>query len=55
MRTTALPVAGLLGLALLAPASWAAPATAAGETCRGEAATLVGHRARPSPAPRGAT
>ncbi|MBD3924433.1 hypothetical protein IEZ26_07375 [Nocardioides cavernae] len=42
MRTTALPVAGLLGLALLAPASWAAPATAAGETCRGEAATLVG-------------
>ena len=42
MRTTALPVAGLLGLALLAPASWAAPATAAGETCRGEAATHVG-------------
>jgi Ca2+-binding RTX toxin-like protein len=41
-RTTALPVAGLLGLALLAPTSWAAPATAAGETCRGEAATLVG-------------
>nr|WP_300048851.1 hypothetical protein [uncultured Nocardioides sp.] len=42
MRTTALPVAGLLGLALLAPTSWAAPATAAGETCRGEAATIVG-------------
>jgi Ca2+-binding RTX toxin-like protein len=42
MRTTALPVAGLLGLALLAPASWAAPATAAAETCQGVPATIVG-------------
>lgn len=38
-RTTSLSVAGLLGLALLAPTS---AATAAGETCRGEAATIVG-------------
>lgn len=38
-RTTTLTAAGLLGLALLAPAY---SATAAGETCRGEAATLVG-------------
>lgn len=38
-RTTTLTAAGLLGLALLAPAY---SATAAGETCRGEAATIVG-------------
>ncbi|WP_374454439.1 calcium-binding protein [Nocardioides sp.] len=38
-RTTTLTVAGLLGLALLGPAT---SATAAGETCRGEAATIVG-------------
>lgn len=38
-RTTPLSVAGLLGLALLVPTSAAA---AAGETCRGEAATIVG-------------
>lgn len=38
-RTTTLSVAGLLGLALLIPT---ASATAAGETCRGEAATIVG-------------
>ena len=38
-RTTPLSVAGLVGLALLAPTS---SATAAGETCRGEAATIVG-------------
>lgn len=41
-RTTTLTTAGLLGLALLAPATWASPAAAAGETCRGEAATIVG-------------
>lgn len=41
-RTTALTTAGLLGLALLAPTTWIGPATAAGETCRGEAATIVG-------------
>jgi Ca2+-binding RTX toxin-like protein len=38
-RTTTLTAAGLLGLALLAPAT---AVQAAGETCRGEAATLVG-------------
>ena len=37
-RTTALTTGVLLGLTLLAPTS----AGAAGETCRGEAATLVG-------------
>lgn len=39
MRTTPLTAAAVLGLALLAPTTGA---TAAGETCRGEAATLVG-------------
>ena len=39
MRTTSLIAAGLLGLALLTPL---ASASAAGETCRGEAATIVG-------------
>ena len=39
-RTTPLTVAALLGLAVLGPAN--VPAQAAGETCRGEAATLVG-------------
>lgn len=38
-RTTTLTAAGLLGLALLAPTT---AARAVGETCRGEAATLVG-------------
>jgi Ca2+-binding RTX toxin-like protein len=38
-RTTTLTAAGLLGLALLAPTT---AAQAAGETCRGEAATIVG-------------
>ncbi len=38
-RTTPLTAAGLLGLVLLTPT---AAATAAAETCRGEAATLVG-------------
>jgi Ca2+-binding RTX toxin-like protein len=38
-RTTTLTAAGLLGLALLAPTT---AAQGAGETCRGEAATLVG-------------
>jgi Ca2+-binding RTX toxin-like protein len=38
-RTTSLTAATLLGLALLAPTT---SATAAAETCRGEAATLVG-------------
>lgn len=38
-RTTTLTAAALLGLALLTPT---APASAAGETCRGEAATIVG-------------
>lgn len=38
-RTTTLTAAGLLGLALLAPTT---AVQAAGETCRGEAATLVG-------------
>jgi len=40
-RTTILTAAPLLGLVLLSPATGA---TAAGETCRGEAATLVGTR-----------
>ena len=43
MRTTTLTAAGLLGLTLLAPTS---AATAAGETCRGEAATIVGTSGR---------
>ncbi|RYB93770.1 calcium-binding protein [Nocardioides oleivorans] len=38
-RTTSLTAATLLGLALLAPTT---TASAAGETCRGEAATIVG-------------
>lgn len=38
-RTTTLTSAGLLGLALLAPVNGA---TASAETCRGEAATIVG-------------
>ncbi len=38
-RTTPLTVAAMVGLALLAPT---ASASAAGETCRGEAATIVG-------------
>lgn len=38
-RTTSLTAAPLLGLALLAPST---AATAAGETCRGETATIVG-------------
>lgn len=42
MRTTALTTTGLLGLALLVPTAWGGPASAAGETCRGEAATIVG-------------
>ncbi len=42
-RTTPLATAALLGLTLLAPTTWTSPAaTAAGETCRGEAATIVG-------------
>ena len=39
MRTTILTAAGLLGLAMLSPLT---AASAAGETCRGEAATIVG-------------
>ncbi|MDZ5664094.1 calcium-binding protein [Nocardioides sp. S-58] len=42
-RTTTLTAAGLLGLALLAPTT---SATAAAQTCRGEAATIVGTGAR---------
>ncbi len=42
-RTTTLTAASLLGLALLAPTT---TATAAGETCRGEAATIVGASGR---------
>ncbi len=42
-RTTPLTAAALLGLALLAPTT---SATAAGETCRGEAATIVGTTAK---------
>lgn len=41
-RTTTLTVTSLLGLALLTPTT----ATAAGETCRGEAATIVGTTAQ---------
>lgn len=41
-RTTPLTAAGLLGLALLAPTTGVGPASAAGETCRGEAASIVG-------------
>ena len=44
-RTTPLTAAAMLGLALLAPT---ASAAAAGETCRGEAATIVGERGRRS-------
>lgn len=38
LRTTALPAAALLGLTLLVPTS----AGAAGETCQGQAATIIG-------------
>lgn len=42
-RTTSLTAATVLGLAVLAPVSLATgPASAVGETCRGEAATIVG-------------
>lgn len=41
-RTTSPTAAGLLGLALLAPATWATPASAAGQTCQGVPATIVG-------------
>lgn len=41
-RTTSLTTAALLGAALLAPAAVAGTAAAAGETCRGQAATIVG-------------
>lgn len=44
MRTTTLTTAALLGLAMLVPI----PADAAGETCRGEAATIVGTPANPA-------
>jgi len=50
-RAAPLTAAGLLGLALLAPMS---SVSAAGETCRGEAATHVG-TGRPSSGPRGGT
>ncbi len=43
-RTTSLTAAGLLGLALLTPLT---SASAAGETCRGEAATIVGQGSTP--------
>ena len=43
-RRTTLGAAALLGLALLAPAT---AASAAGETCRGEAATIVGANGDP--------
>ncbi|MBL0746253.1 calcium-binding protein [Nocardioides baculatus] len=42
-RTTPLTAAAMLGLALLAPTT---AASAAGETCRGEAATIVGERTK---------
>lgn len=42
-RTTPLTAVGLLGLALLAPTS---AATAVAETCRGDAATIVGQEGR---------
>ena len=45
MRTTALTTAALLGLALLGPVP---VADAAGETCRGEAATIVGTPGNPA-------
>ncbi len=45
MRTTALATATLLGLALLGPVP---VADAAGETCRGEAATIVGTPGNPA-------
>ena len=45
MRTTALTTAALLGLALLGPVP---VAHAAGETCRGEAATIVGTPGNPA-------
>ncbi len=45
MRTTTLITASLLGLAMLNPIS---VANAAGETCRGEAATIVGTPADPA-------
>ena len=45
MGTTTLPTAGLLGLALLSPLT---AANAAGETCRGEAATIVGTPGNPA-------
>jgi Ca2+-binding RTX toxin-like protein len=45
VRTTTLATAGLLGLALLTPLT---AAHAEGETCRGEAATIVGTPANPA-------
>jgi len=45
VRTTALTAAGLLGLALLSPLP---AANATGETCRGEAATIVGTPGNPA-------
>ena len=45
MRTTTLTTAALLGLAMLGPIP---VANAAGETCRGEAATIVGTPANPA-------
>ena len=45
MRTTTLTAAGLLGLAMLSPLP---VAQAAGETCRGEAATIVGTPGNPA-------
>ena len=45
MRTTTLTTAALLGLAMLSPIP---VANAAGETCRGEAATIVGTPANPA-------
>ncbi len=45
MRTTALTAAGLLSLAMLSPLPHA---SAAGETCRGEAATIVGTPGNPA-------
>jgi Ca2+-binding RTX toxin-like protein len=44
-RTTSLTAAATLGLALLVPTLGAGTANAAGETCRGEAATIVGAEA----------
>jgi Ca2+-binding RTX toxin-like protein len=45
VRTTTLATAGLLGLALLSPLT---AANADGETCRGEAATIVGTPSNPA-------